>query len=202
VRLLSAMVLKRALDLVISILALTFFLPLLLIIAILVKTHDGGPVFYLRRVVGPEGPFDAFKFRTMHPAADAILDGDTELKESFEKNFKLAKDPRVTKIGGFLRKYSLDELPQLANVLFGQMSLVGPRMITVDELTRYGEHQELLLSVKPGLTGYWQVNGRQKVAYSNRVEMDVYYIKHWSLKLDLCILFQTPWKVVKGEGAV
>jgi lipopolysaccharide/colanic/teichoic acid biosynthesis glycosyltransferase len=197
-----ATVLKRVLDVAVSILSLVFLFPFLLIIALSVKIQDGGPVIYRRRVVGPKGPFEAFKFRSMHPSADAVLNADAELKETFEKNFKLANDPRITGIGAFLRKHSLDELPQLVNVLLGQMSLVGPRMITADELTKYGEHQELLLSIKPGLTGYWQVNGRQNVAYSNRVEMDVHYIKHWSLKLDLCILFQTPWKVLKGEGAV
>jgi lipopolysaccharide/colanic/teichoic acid biosynthesis glycosyltransferase len=193
--------LKRALDVVGAIFVLLLLSPVLLIIAAVVKMQDGGPVFYRRRVLGLNGPFDAFKFRSMHPAADAILDSDTAMRETFEQNFKLKDDPRITRIGAFLRRHSLDELPQLVNVLFGQMSLIGPRMITADELKKYGKYQSFLLSAKPGLTGYWQVNGRQEVGYKHRVEMDVYYIQHWSLLLDLRILLRTPWKVLKGEGA-
>jgi lipopolysaccharide/colanic/teichoic acid biosynthesis glycosyltransferase len=175
--------------------------PLLLAIAALIKLQDGGPVFHRRRVVGPSGPFDAFKFRSMRPDADAILHADPSLRKTFQHQFKLANDPRTTPLGSRLRKYSLDELPQLFNVIRGQMSLVGPRMITAPELEKYGEHQSLLLSVKPGLTGLWQVSGRQNVGYQQRVAMDVYYIRNWSLSLDLLILLRTPRKVVKAEGA-
>src|SRR5579871_1855591 len=135
---------KRAVDILVAVLALILLAPLFLIISILIKLHDGGPVFYRRRVVGPVGSFDAFKFRSMHPAADRILRADVAMKETFEENFKLKDDPRVTELGAFLRKHSLDELPQLVNVLCGQMSLVGPRMITAEELAKYGEHQQLL----------------------------------------------------------
>jgi lipopolysaccharide/colanic/teichoic acid biosynthesis glycosyltransferase len=197
-----AVALKRSLDVVGAALGLLVLSPALLMIAALVKIQDGGPVLYRRRVVGLEGPFEAFKFRSMHPAADALLHADTELRKAFEQNFKLRDDPRITRIGAVLRKHSLDELPQLVNVLSGQMSLVGPRMITAEELEKYGEYRQFVLSVRPGLTGYWQVNGRQEVGYSKRVEMDVYYIQHWSLKLDLRILLRTPWKVLKGEGAL
>jgi lipopolysaccharide/colanic/teichoic acid biosynthesis glycosyltransferase len=197
-----ASALKRLLDVVGACLGLLLLSPALLMIAALVKIQDGGPVLYRRRVVGLEGPFEAFKFRSMHPAADALLHADTALRKAFEENFKLKDDPRITRIGAILRKHSLDELPQLVNVLSGQMSLVGPRMITAEELEKYGEYRQFVLSVKPGLTGYWQVNGRQEVGYLKRVEMDVYYIQHWSLKLDVRILLQTPWKVLKGEGAV
>jgi lipopolysaccharide/colanic/teichoic acid biosynthesis glycosyltransferase len=193
---------KRSIDVVGATFGLLLLSPVLLVIAVLVKIQDGGPILYRRRVVGLNGPFEAFKFRTMYTAADAMLHADAALKELFEQNFKLKNDPRITRIGAILRKYSLDELPQLANVLWGQMSLVGPRMITAEELQKYGEYRQFVLSVRPGLTGYWQVNGRQDVGYSQRVEMDVYYIRHWSLGLDLSILLQTPWKVVKGEGAV
>jgi len=196
-----AVFLKRCLDVVGASLGLLSLFPLSLVIAALVKLQDGGPVFYRRRVVGPEGSFDALKFRTMHPAADAMLHRDAALRKRFEQNFKLKEDPRVTRIGTFLRKYSLDEIPQLVNVFLGQMSLVGPRMITAEEMERYGEYQRMVLSVKPGLTGYWQVNGRQQVGYSQRVEMDVLYIQQWSLGLDFRILLQTPWKVLRGEGA-
>jgi lipopolysaccharide/colanic/teichoic acid biosynthesis glycosyltransferase len=196
-----AVILKRAVDVLVAIFALVLLSPVLLIIAALVKMQDGGSVFYKRRVLGLNGPFDAFKFRSMHPAADAMLDSDTALRKIFEQNFKLKDDPRITKIGAVLRRHSLDELPQLVNVLSGEMSLVGPRMITADELKKYGKYQNFVLSAKPGLTGYWQVNGRQEVGYTHRVEMDVYYIQHWSLILDLRILVRTPWKVLKGEGA-
>jgi lipopolysaccharide/colanic/teichoic acid biosynthesis glycosyltransferase len=192
---------KRTCDVVFSTLGLLVLSPVFLILGILVKLQDGGPVFHRRRVISPRGSFDAFKFRSMRPDADAVLHGDVAMQGLFERNFKLEHDPRVTPLGALLRKYSLDELPQLLNVLCGQMSLVGPRMITANELPKYGKYQKLLLSVKPGLTGYWQVHGRQNVGYSRRVEMDIYYIRNWSLKLDLRILLHTPSAVMKGSGA-
>jgi lipopolysaccharide/colanic/teichoic acid biosynthesis glycosyltransferase len=137
----------------------------------------------------------------MRKDADAILAADPILKAEFEQNFKLKNDPRLTRLGSFFRKCSLDELPQLFNVLKGQMSLVGPRMITAAELEKYGESKKLMLTVKPGLTGYWQVNGRQKVSYVERVRMDVYYIQNWNLRMDIRILLQTPLKVLRKEGA-
>jgi lipopolysaccharide/colanic/teichoic acid biosynthesis glycosyltransferase len=193
---------KRILDFTGAAIGLILLSPVFLVVGALVKLQDGGPVFYRRRVVGPQGSFDAFKFRSMRPDADAILQRDVTMQERFERNFKLENDPRVTAIGARLRKYSLDELPQLYNVLCGQMSLVGPRMITAAELPKYGDHQRLLLSVKPGLTGYWQVQGRQNVDYSMRIAMDIYYIQHWTLKLDLSILLRTPLAVAKGSGAL
>jgi lipopolysaccharide/colanic/teichoic acid biosynthesis glycosyltransferase len=194
-------VLKRAIDLVGAISILCFLSPLLLVIVLLIMVTDGLPVIYLRRVVGTEGEFDAYKFRTMCRGADAILEANPELREAFSQNFKLQSDPRVTRVGGWLRKYSLDELPQLVNVLRGQMSLVGPRMITAQELSKYGEYGDLLMTVRPGLTGYWQTRGRQDVSYEERVRMDMYYITQWSLGLDLKILLMTPWTVIKGKGA-
>jgi len=194
-------VVKRAIDLLGSLVLLLLFSPLLLLIAFLILVTDRFPIIYLRRVVGIEGEFDAYKFRTMCPDADAILEANPKLWEEFTRSFKLQSDPRVTRLGGWLRKYSLDELPQLINVLRGQMSLVGPRMITAPELSKYGEYQELLRTVKPGLTGYWQVRGRQETSYEERVRMDVHYITHWTVGLDLLILLQTPWTVIKGKGA-
>lgn len=194
-------VVKRAIDLLGSLVLLLLFSPLLLLIAFLILVTDRFPIIYLRRVVGIDGEFDAYKFRTMCRNADAILATNPKLWEEFTRSFKLQSDPRVTRLGGWLRKYSLDELPQLINVFKGQMSLVGPRMITAPELSKYGEYQELLRTVKPGLTGYWQVRGRQETSYEERVRMDVHYITHWTLGLDLLILLQTPWTVIRGKGA-
>jgi len=192
---------KRLIDLVGAALMIFLLAPAFVILALLVAADDGWPVIYRRRVVGKEGEFDAFKFRSMRRDAEAILNANPALRAEFARNFKLKNDPRVTRVGAHLRKVSLDELPQLFNVLAGQMSFVGPRMITAAELEKYGVQKKLVMSVKPGLTGYWQVNGRQTVSYEERVKMDVYYIEHWSLLLDLKILLLTPLKVLQREGA-
>jgi lipopolysaccharide/colanic/teichoic acid biosynthesis glycosyltransferase len=196
-----ALLVKRCLDLLLAGLLLVLLLPVFVIIGLLVAMEDGRPVFYRRRVVGPGGEFDAFKFRSMRRDADFVLASDPDLKAEFERNFKLKHDPRVTRVGNVLRKHSLDELPQLFNVVRGQMSLVGPRMITAPELQKYGPYQKLLLSVKPGITGLWQVRGRQNVSYNERVSMDVHYIQNWNLGIDLRILAETPIKVLRKEGA-
>jgi len=173
----------------------------MLAVAVLVFLVEGSPVVHRRRVLGLHGEFDAFKFRTMRYDSDHILASDRDLQYAYTQNFKLKSDPRITKLGRCLRKYSLDELPQLFNVLTGQMSLVGPRMITAPELARYGEYKSLLMTVKPGLTGYWQVHGRQDVSYEERVRMDVAYITHWTLKMDIQLLLLTPLRVIRGKGA-
>lgn len=195
------LLLKECLDRIGAGFLIILLLPLLLLLALIVLIDDGWPVIYRRRVVGKNGEFDAFKFRSMKRDADAILARDQALRSEFERNFKLKNDPRLTRVGALLRKYSLDELPQLFNVLKGQMSLVGPRMITAQELSKYGPYQQLLMTIKPGLTGYWQTRGRQDISYEDRVRMDVHYITHWSLSLDLRILCETPWKVIRGKGA-
>jgi len=192
---------KRALDLSLAMFLLALLAPLLLMLALLVKLQDGGPALYRRRVVGPKGRFDAFKLRTMRVDADELLARDPVLCRQFEINFKLKDDPRVTPLGVILRRLSLDELPQLWNVLLGEMSLVGPRMITAAELERYGEAAWIFRSVKPGLTGYWQIEGRQDVSYARRVELDLYYVESWSLALDFKILLKTPWRALRGSGA-
>jgi lipopolysaccharide/colanic/teichoic acid biosynthesis glycosyltransferase len=194
-------ILKRALDVVASAALLVVLSPLMAVLGVLVKLQDGGPVFYRRRVVGPRGEFDAFKLRSMRVDADEILERNSSLREEFEVNFKLKDDPRITPVGAILRKASLDELPQLWNVLRGEMSLVGPRMITAAELEKYGATGWIFRCVKPGLTGYWQIQGRQGVSYDKRVEMDLFYVNHWSLALDLKILMKTPIRVVRGSGA-
>ena len=175
--------------------------PLFAAVAVLVFLLDGPPIVFRRRCVGSHGEFDAFKFRTMRRDADQVLQQDPSLRDAFHQNFKLKSDPRVSRLGAILRKFSLDELPQLFNVLYGEMSLVGPRMITAPELEKYGEHQALLLTVRPGMTGYWQVHGRQEVSYEERVRMDVEYIRNWTLGMDLRLLWLTPVRVVRGRGA-
>lgn len=202
----SGLLLKRALDVTGAAILLALLSPLLAFLAVLIKLQDGGPVIHRRRVVGrfggrSRGEFDAFKLRSMRVDADEILQKDPALRREFEVNFKLKHDPRVTRLGAFLRKTSLDELPQLWNVLRGQMSLVGPRMITPAELIKFGDAAWIFSVVRPGLTGYWQIQGRQEVSYDQRVDMDVYYVQHWSLLLDLKILAMTPLRVVRGSGA-
>jgi lipopolysaccharide/colanic/teichoic acid biosynthesis glycosyltransferase len=192
---------KRLLDIGVSAVLLILLLPVIAVLGLLIKCQDRGPVLYRRRVVGPRGEFNAFKLRTMRVDADVILKNNPSLRREFEVNFKLKKDPRVTPLGAILRKASLDELPQLWNVLIGQMSLVGPRMITSAELGKFGDAAWIFHCVKPGLTGYWQVHGRQEVSYTQRVEMDLFYVSHWSLWLDFKILFETPIRVVRGAGA-
>jgi lipopolysaccharide/colanic/teichoic acid biosynthesis glycosyltransferase len=192
---------KRVIDLAGSATLILLLAPLFFALACLVLLGDGMPVIYRRRVIGPGGEFDAYKFRTMIRDADAVLAANARLSEAFAQQFKLRSDPRVTRLGAWLRKYSLDELPQLLNVLRGQMSLVGPRMITSAELQKYIPYGALLLTVKPGITGYWQVEGRQEVSYTERVRMDVYYITNWSLWLDLKIILRTPSKVIRMQGA-
>jgi lipopolysaccharide/colanic/teichoic acid biosynthesis glycosyltransferase len=193
--------LKSAIDILGSLTLIVLLSPLFVLVAGLILVTQGRPIIYRRRVVGREGEFDAYKFRTMRRDADRILAQDERMQQAFLGNFKLKGDPRVTRIGAVLRKFSLDELPQLFNVLSGQMSLVGPRMITAPELSKYGEHQKLLLTVKPGLTGYWQVYGRQEVSYAERVRMDIEYIQSWSLRKDIQLLLLTPWQVLRGRGA-
>ncbi|MGZ4844271.1 MAG: sugar transferase, partial [Candidatus Angelobacter sp.] len=174
--------------------------PLVCILALRIKLHDGGPALFRRRVVGPKGEFDAFKLRTMRADADEMLRRDADLRRQFEVNFKLKEDPRVTSIGTALRRSGLDELPQLWNVLKGDMSLVGPRMITPIELKKYGDAGWIFAAMKPGLTGYWQVNGDQQAGYDRRINMDLFYVENWSLLFDLKILIKTPARVLRGSG--
>jgi lipopolysaccharide/colanic/teichoic acid biosynthesis glycosyltransferase len=197
----KAAAMKRLLDIMGASFLLVLFAPLIAICALLVKLHDGGPVLHRRRVVGPSGEFDAFKLRSMCPHADEILQSDPELRRDFERNSKLKEDPRITTVGAVLRKLSLDELPQLWNVLRGEMSLVGPRMITPAELERYGEAGWIFRVTKPGITGFWQVQGRQEVSFDQRIQMDLFYVQNWSLRMDCEILLRTPLVVVRGVGA-
>jgi exopolysaccharide biosynthesis polyprenyl glycosylphosphotransferase len=198
----SELFLKRVLDLLVSGVMLLVFAPLMLAIAAAVKFDSRGSVLYRRRVVGVGGKmFYALKFRTMHIDAETRLARDDELRRQFEENYKLKDDPRITRIGRLLRRTSLDELPQLWNVLRGQMSLVGPRMITSEERARYGKWRMNLTTVKPGITGLWQVSGRSDLSYEERVKLDMHYIRNYSLWFDLHLLYQTIPVVLKGHGA-
>lgn len=192
--------LKRSIDLVGASILLILSAPLIFILAIWIKLHDGGPAFFRRRVVGLKGEFDAFKLRTMRVDADEVLQGDALLRRRFEVNFKLKDDPRITSVGVKLRRSGLDELPQLWNVLKGEMSLAGPRMITPIELKKYGDAAWIFSEMKPGLTGYWQTSGDQQAGYNRRVEMDLFYTESWSLLFDLEILIKTPARVLRGSG--
>ncbi|MGA3344260.1 MAG: sugar transferase [Terracidiphilus sp.] len=196
-----AAAIKRLIDILGSACGLVLLFPLFVFLGLLVKIDSDGPAIYRRRVVGPKGEFDAFKFRSMCNKAEAKLQANPRLLAEFAKNYKLVNDPRVTRVGRILRITSLDELPQLLNVLLGQMSLIGPRMITLAELSKYGRYSEIMLSVRPGMSGYWQTEGRQKTSYEERVQMDLFYIQNWSLAFDMKILAKTPWKVLKREGA-
>src|SRR5215831_3745665 len=190
---------KACLDSIGAGILIVLLAPVMILLSALVFIDDGWPIIYRRRVLGRRGEFDAYKFRSMRRYADAVLAKDETLRNEYERNFKLTKDPRLTRSGAWLRKFSLDELPQLFNVIRGQMSLVGPRMISPAEIQKYGRFGKTLLSVKPGITGYWQVRGRQNVSYDERVKMDVYYIENWSLAMDLGILLRTPVKVFQRE---
>lgn len=194
---------KRAADIFLSLLALILLSPLFLIICIAVKATDRGPVMYLHERVGWRGkPLYIYKFRSMVVNADELMEQFTpEQKKEFAENYKLQDDPRVTKIGKLLRKTSLDELPQLINILKGEMSFVGPRPITQAETEFFGSDRELLLSVKPGLTGYWASHGRSTITYKERIAMELYYVTHRSVLLDIKIIFRTFIAVFKGEGA-
>lgn len=194
--------LKRLLDYLLVVPALILLWPMFLILAIAVKLDSPGPIIYRRRVLGRDGRvFDAFKFRTMHVNGDDILAQYPALQAELRKNCKLKKDPRITRMGNFLRKYSLDELPQLFNVLFQDMSLIGPRIIAPEEIEKYGAYGPDLLTVMPGMTGLWQVSGRSNTTYDERVKLDMKYVHNWSVWMDLQIVFKTIPTVLKGEGA-
>jgi exopolysaccharide biosynthesis polyprenyl glycosylphosphotransferase len=195
-------VLKFMLDYVLTMMGLILLFPFLLLIAFLVKSSSPGPVLHKRLVMGLNGKqFYALKFRTMVTNGDEILNQYPALKEELARSHKLKNDPRITRIGAFLRKFSLDELPQLFNVLRREMSLVGPRMISPEEVSMYKQFDMNLLTVLPGITGLWQVSGRSDISYDERVHLDMYYIRNWSLWLDLQLLYQTLPAVLKSRGA-
>ncbi len=193
---------KLILDYVLTLSVLLFIGPLLLLISLLIKLDSPGPVIYRRKVMGKNHKqFYAYKFRTMHTNGDEILEAHPELKEKLERDHKLKEDPRITNVGRFLRQYSLDEIPQLLNVLKREMSVVGPRMITNSEMKMYKEWGINLLTVNPGLTGLWQVSGRSNTTYEERVQLDMEYIRTWTIWSDIYILWLTIPAVLKKDGA-
>ena len=194
--------LKRLLDLALAVPLLILISPLLLVLAVAVRLDSPGPATYRRRVMARGGgQFDAFKFRTMRLDGDAILAARPELLAELQRDQKLRNDPRVTRAGRTLRRTSLDELPQLLNVIRGEMSLVGPRMIIRSELPRYGDDAAELLSVRPGMTGLWQVSGRGDVQGQERARLELEYVRTRSLRLDIKLLVQTIPAVFGGRGA-
>lgn len=187
---------KRAADIVFSLVVLVLASPLYLALALLVKLTSPGPVFYVQRRIGRGyRSFGCIKFRTMRVDADrtlhAMLARSPELRQEFERDFKLKRDPRITPIGSFLRRSSLDELPQFINVLLGHMSVVGPRPIVKAEMQRYGSCRDEVLSLRPGLTGLWQVSGRNNLSYRRRVRLDLAYSRDRTFTLDLAIILRT-----------
>lgn len=200
---------KRTIDAIGALIGIIILIPATIIIYLARKIlkEDKGPLFYEQLRYGKNGKvFRLYKFRSMCIGADKklkeYLENNEEARKEFEKTHKLQNDPRITKIGNFLRKTSLDELPQMINILRGDMSFVGPRPVVEKEVEDYGKNKEKFLSVKPGLTGYWQVNGRSNTTYEERMKMELYYVDNCSLWLDIKIFFKTFITVFKKEGAV
>jgi len=198
-------VVKRIEDLAICLFGAIFFLPFLLLISLLIRMDTPGPIIYRQKRIGKDGNlFDILKFRTMVADADekldSILENDENLYLEYKEYHKLRNDPRITQVGKFLRKTGLDELPQIINVLRGEMSIIGPRAYLPSETDEMGKSIDLILRVEPGITGWWQVMGRQDVSFQHRLLMDEYYISNFSLWLDLYILLKTVWVVISGQG--
>lgn len=197
-------VIKRVIDIILSFMGLIILSPIFLIIAIAIKIDSKGPVFFAHNRLGKNGKnINIYKFRTMcDHAEDMIKDFNDEQKREFKENYKLSNDPRITKVGAVLRKTSLDELPQMLNILKGDLSIIGPRPIIEEEIEKYGPNKAKFLSVKPGLTGYWQANGRSNTSYEDRIKMELYYVDNMSLWLDIKLFFKTILVVIKKDGAI
>ena len=196
--------LKRVIDVILASVALILLSPLFAIIAIAIKIDSKGPVFFAHKRIGKNGKIiKLYKFRSMVINAEELIKSFTpEQMREYKENYKLTNDPRITKVGKFLRKTSLDELPQLINIINGDLSIIGPRPVVADELEKYGVNKDKFLSVTPGLTGYWAANGRSNTTYEQRMEMELYYIDNLSLKMDIKVFFKTILSVLKKEGAI
>ena len=199
---------KRVFDIVFALFMLTIFSPLYLILMILVALNSQGPIFYVQQRVGKNHrPFYCIKFRTMIDDADkaleSIMQDSDQMREEFQASFKLKQDPRITRIGKFLRLTSLDEFPQFWNVLKGEMSVVGPRPLVPEELPKYGRRINTVLKIKPGITGLWQVSGRNDIPYPKRIKIDVYYATSHNWLLDLWIVYKTVGVIIfpRDNGA-
>ncbi|MDM5263070.1 exopolysaccharide biosynthesis polyprenyl glycosylphosphotransferase [Sulfurovum sp. XTW-4] len=197
---------KMVFDFIMTCILILLFSPIILILYILVFILTKGKPIFKHERIGKNGkPFDVYKFRTMHLNAKQILEGllesDPDIRKEWQKEFKLKDDPRITKIGAFLRRTSLDELPQLINVMKGEMSLVGPRPIVQDEIKKYGEYFRYFKAVKPGITGLWQISGRNDVDYNERVQLDTWYVRNWSIEQDFIILMKTIVTVLLKKGS-
>lgn len=197
---------KRFLDIVLASMALVALAPFMIPIAFLIKRHDGGKALFVQNRIGLHGKvFRCYKFRSMVMDAqkqlDDLLARDPEAREEWDRDQKLRNDPRITRLGAFLRKTSLDELPQLFNILKGEMSIVGPRPIVRNEIARYGADFTFYSGVRPGLTGLWQVSGRSDTSYEERVALDVRYVQDWSLVQDVLIIARTVPAILKSKGA-
>lgn len=196
---------KRLFDIILTWIALIVLSPVFLIIAILIKVDSKGKVFYKHKRIGKNGEYIyLYKFRSMYSDSKERLEKlleDPEIRKEWEENFKLENDPRITRVGKFLRKTSLDELPQLINILSGDMSIVGPRPVIDVEIDKYGKNKAKFLSVTPGLTGWWACNGRSATTYKERMKLELYYVDNRSFKLDLKVIFKTFISVLKRDGA-
>jgi exopolysaccharide production protein ExoY len=206
---------KRIIDIIFSLILIILFLPIFIAVAVAIKLESPGPILAdTPERVGKEGkPFKMFKFRSMVQNAHKMLREDPRFAELYHRykkgSYKLKGDPRITKVGGFIRKHSLDELPQFVNVLKGDMSIVGPRAYYPDELEdqqkKYPSTREsvkIVLSVKPGITGYWQVSGRSEINFDKRIKMDADYVRKRSVSYDFFIILQSPWAMISGRGAL
>lgn len=194
---------KRSFDIVMSAIAIILLSPVMLMLCILIKLDSPGPALFIHRRIGKNGkPLPLLKFRSMYLNAESMIaDFTPEQRYEWEHNFKLDKDPRITRIGHILRKSSLDELPQLFNILKGDLSIVGPRPVIAEELEMYGEYKDKFLSVTPGLTGYWQAYARSDCSYEQRMAMELYYVENANFFWDIKIIFATVGSVLKGRGA-
>ena len=208
IRFLQYRVLKRLFDLLFSLFLIIFLIPLFFIIGILIRVNSKGDIIYSQKRIGKNNKtFACYKFRTMHPQAKyllkKILQNNQTLKKEFENTRKITNDPRITNIGKFLRFTSLDELPQIFNVLKGEMSFIGPRPIVKSEIKKYGKNFEKAFSVKPGISGIWQVSGRNKLSYKKRIELDIIYSENISFLLDIKIFIKTIYIILfpYGKGA-